>query len=551
MKPSDDRPITASGVQAHSIDALDFEVPKSADSDSGAASSAIGSPLSGRRGTAMAHDNQTKKRWWHSQFNLMLAVFGLLVLAAVLFVLLTPPPEVNQPDYASIETKTLFPDSQTPWTQSQQAEARSESQAILSSLLESKKSLEQKDVLQWAPERYQYALDLAVQGDELYKQSDFADAVQAYQGALDQMDSLYDLLPAIISTRLGKGELAIKQGKSELAKQRFQQVLELDEGNLRATEGLGRAVKLNQVLQLLSKAADKEKEFAESAKLDVLVSAQSILQQAFAIDQKFQATADAIKRIGTAIVEKRFQLAMSDAYQALFNNRYGSASKEFSNALKIKPGDPTAESALQQSLASNKIASLTSLLQDAKTLEDQEQWASAQSNYQTVLQRDTNQVSAKLGSIRSRARGQLNSQIEKVLSDTLSFGQTEQKDKATKALADARAIKQKGPKLTRQITQLESALADSDASIKVSLLSDSLTQISLQKVGSKVLMLGKFSNRKMALKPGRYIAIGVRLGFRDVRKEIELYPTGDSIQSITVQCDQAITLSTPKGRANG
>jgi tetratricopeptide (TPR) repeat protein len=551
MKPSDDRPTTASGVQTHSIDALEFEVPKSTDSNSGAARSAIGSPLPGRRGTAMADNNETKKRWWHSQFNLMLAVFGLLALAAVLFVLLTPPPEVNQPDYVTIEAKTLIPDSQTPWTQSQQAEARSESQAILSNLLESKKSLEQKDVLQWAPERYQYALDLAVQGDELYKQSDFADAVQAYQGALDQMDSLYDLLPAIISTRLGEGELAIKQGKSELAKQRFEQVLELDEGNLRATEGLGRAVKLNQVLQLLSKAADKEKKFAESAKLDVLVSAQSILQQAFAIDQKFQATADAIKRIDAAIVEKRFQLAMSDAYQALFNNRYGSASKGFSNALKIKPGDPTAKSALQQSLASNKNASLTSLLQDAKTLEDQEQWASAHSNYQTVLQRDTNQVSAKLGGIRSRARSQLNSQIEKVLSDTLSFSQTEQKDKATKVLSDARAIKQKGPKLTRQIAQLESALADSDASIKVSLLSDSLTRVSLQKVGSKVLMLGKFSNRKMALKPGRYIVIGVRLGFRDVRKEIELYPIGDSIQSITVQCDQAITLSTSKGRANG
>jgi hypothetical protein len=185
------------------------------------------------------------------------------------------------------------------------------------------------------------------------------------------------------------------------------------------------------------------------------------------------------------------------------------------------------------------------------TLENQEQWGSAQSNYQTVLQRDINQVSAKLGSIRSRARAQLDSQIETVLSDTLSFSQTQQKDEATRVLADARAIKQKGPKLTQQIAQLESALADSDASIKVSLLSDSLTQVSLQKVGSKVLKLGQFSNRNMALKPGRYIAIGVRLGFQDVRKEIELYPAGDSIKLITVQCDQAITLATPKGRKNG
>ena len=242
---------------------------------------------------------------------------------------------------------------------------------------------------------------------------------------------------------------------------------------------------------------------------------------------------------------------MSDAYQALFANRYSSARKAFSNALKIKPGDPTATAALQQSLASDKNASLSSLLRGAKAFEDQEQWGSAQSNYQTVLQRDINQVSAKLGRIRSGARAQLNSQIENVLSDTLSFGRTEQKNKASKVLADARTIKQKGPKLRLQITQLENALADSDASIKVSLLSDSLTQVSLQKVGSKVLKLGQFSSRKMALKPGRYIAIGVRLGFQDVRKEIELYPGDDSIKSITVQCDQAITLSAVKGRSNG
>ena len=38
---------------------------------------------------------EPEHRWWHSQFNLMLSVFGLLVMAALLFVTLTPPP-LNQ-----------------------------------------------------------------------------------------------------------------------------------------------------------------------------------------------------------------------------------------------------------------------------------------------------------------------------------------------------------------------------------------------------------------------------------------------------------------------
>lgn len=549
MKASDDLPVSASGMQPHAIEAIDFEAPKSL--DTGAIGSENSGLLADRYSMVSAQGSHVGKSWWHSQFNLMLAVFGLLALAAALFVLLAPSPELAQPDYTSIETKDLIPDSQTPWTQSQQAEARTESQAILSNLLESKKSLEQKEVLDWAPERYQQALDLAVLGDQLYKEADFAEAVQAYQNAADQMDSLYELLPAIINARLNEGDVAIKQGKSDLAKQRFTQVLELDDGNLRATEGLGRAVKLDQVLQLLSKATDKENEFSVSSNLETLLSAQNSLQQAYAIDGKFQALTDALKRIDIAIVDKRFQIAMSDAYQALFANRYGRARKAFSNALKIKPGDPTASAALQQSLASDKSATLSSLLKDAKAFEDKEQWDSAQSNYQAVLQRDINQVSAKLGRIRSGARAQLNTQIEKVLSDTLSFSRTEQKEKASRILADARSIKQKGAKLTQQIIQLEDALLDADASVKVSLLSNSLTQVSLQKVGSKIIKLGQFSNRKMALKPGRYIAIGIRLGFQDVRKEIELYPGDDAIKSITVQCDQAITVSAVEGLSNG
>jgi len=33
-------------------------------------------------------------KWWHSQFNMMLSVFGLLALTAILFVILLPPPQV-------------------------------------------------------------------------------------------------------------------------------------------------------------------------------------------------------------------------------------------------------------------------------------------------------------------------------------------------------------------------------------------------------------------------------------------------------------------------
>lgn len=547
MKPTDELP------NSQSIEELQFDVPGAPAADpAGGQSTDKQDDRIRARLTGTADDTNPNTRWWHSQFNLMLAVFGLLVVTALLFVLLAPPPDIQQPDYATAPADTTpIADSETPWTQSQLAQARTESQDILANLLDSKKSLEAKDVLLWAPERFQAALDAAAAGDEHYKQQEFAQAISTYQSAVDQMDSLFDLLPALINTRLEEGDAAINAGKSALAKEKYENVLLLEQDNLRATTGLDSASKLDQVLALIGNAAEDEVEFVESGQVSDLESAEQFLLQAKTIDENYEPIDAGLVRVRQAIVDKKFQDEMSKAYRALFANRYSAARTAFSAALKIKPGDKSAAAALQQSLASDKTATLSSLLANAKRFEQQEEWASAQSNYQTVLQRDPNQVSAKLGNIRTGARNQLDLQIREVLSDTLSLGRSENKSRAGSVLQDARAIKSKGPKLLAQISQLESALQQSDSLVKVSFISDSLTQVSLQKAGSKPIKLGQFVQRNMALKPGRYTAIGVRLGYQDVRNEIELFPSGDEVQPITIKCDQPITAAAAQGNPNG
>ena len=147
-----------------------------------------------------------------------------------------------------------------------------------------------------------------------------------------------------------------------------------------------------------------------------------------------------------------------------------------------------------------------------------EEWASALSTYQAVLQRDPNQVSAKLGQIRSQARKQLDQSLVDVLADPLALSRATQRSRAEKILADARAIKTKGELLTRQIGQLDASLKQLDSAVKVSFSSDQLTDVSLVKVGAKPISLGKFSRKNLALKPGRYVVRGTRLGFKDERK---------------------------------
>lgn len=483
-----------------------------------------------------------QRPWWYSQFNLMLAVFGLLVASAMLFVALAPAPEVP---IATAKPSTLerLPDADAPWTQSQLGEARAKSQEILANLLDSKKSLEAKGVELWAAEGYAAALDLAAEGDEAYKQQKFSNAIIQYQAAAEKMNSLFDYLPRQIKQNLQAANVALMAGKVALANEKFRRVLQLEQGNLEALSGLDRSARLEQALVLAAAAKQDEAAFGESNDLASLLAAQTKLQEAKALADQYSPIAKSLQRVEATLVDTRFRRAMSGAYRDLFAKRYSAARRGFAAALKIKPGDDSATRARLQALASDQSASIANLISSAKKYEQQEEWASAQSNYQTVLQRDSNQVSAKLGVIRTGARLELDTEMVSVLSDSLALARIEQKKRASRVLEDARSVNNKGARLRDQIARLESALGQIETVLKVSFLSDSTTYVTLQKIGSKAIKLGQFKQRKMALKPGRYVVTGVRLGYQDVRQEIELLPASGELQSFTVQCSEVVGVS--------
>ena len=54
----------------------------------------------------------------------------------------------------------------------------------------------------------------------------------------------------------------------------------------------------------------------------------------------------------------------------------------------------------------------------------------------------------------------------------------------------------------------------------VRLTSDGATEVTLYRVGDQ----GRFTDRQLQLLPGRYIAVGARRGYRDVRVEFEVTP---------------------------
>jgi len=106
---------------------------------------------------------------------------------------------------------------------------------------------------------------------------------------------------------------------------------------------------------------------------------------------------------------------------------------------------------------------------------------------------------------------------------------------ARTVLAAAQAVDSPGPIHSRQTARLDELLQIATIPVQVEFRSDNLTEVVIYKVGS----LGTFQSRTIDLKPGRYVAVGSRAGYRDVRREFKVSPQGMGTP-IVMNCEEPI-----------
>ena len=78
-------------------------------------------------------------------------------------------------------------------------------------------------------------------------------------------------------------------------------------------------------------------------------------------------------------------------------------------------------------------------------------------------------------------------------------------------------------------------LTQFDAPVHVSVTSDGVTHVVIYRVGD----LGKFNDRSVSLKPGKYTFVGSRLGYRDIRRDVEIAP-GQNDAAVEIHCEEQI-----------
>jgi hypothetical protein len=133
-------------------------------------------------------------------------------------------------------------------------------------------------------------------------------------------------------------------------------------------------------------------------------------------------------------------------------------------------------------------------------------------------------------------RAELARRLEALLANPSRLSAPEVRREAGRLLAEAGNIRGEAPLLRGQTEKLRVTLQLYDQPVLAVLESDGATLVSVQRVGN----FGAFTRRELQLKPGRYVAVGSRTGFRDVRREFTITP-GAGGMVIEVRCTEAIS----------
>ncbi|MBU3070154.1 tetratricopeptide repeat protein [Aestuariicella sp. G3-2] len=485
---------------------------------------------------------------WFQQHKLEMGLFAglLVVLLAVVFWLpkTVHPPAPDQDTFTQANSdasetensqgaapvKSQTGPLESPWQDAQIAKARREAQEILAKLLDKQTTLDKMQVDLWAAESFKTASDNAANGDELYRAREFGPALESYQTALQQFEALIEQAEQEFQQAMSDGAQAIIEQQAQDAVDAYTLATAIRPNNEEAKAGLARAQIQDQVIEQL-----------EAAENQVLQSqyqqAKVHIEKALELDSESQLAAAKLKDINQAITEDNFASAMGQGYSYLQQKQYSKAAAEFRKALKIKPGNATAQDAITQ--ASNQLTqnSIQRNLSQAEQYEREEQWQQALASYQAAQQLDSSVVATKIGVLRTRARADLDKKLQNLIDQPLRLADPAVYRSAQQLLADAASVKPRGPRIEQQQQQLQQALNKALDPVAVLLRSDNETNVTLYKVGK----LGNFKEHTLELKPGRYTLVGSRNGYRDVREEFTLQP-GTNRKTIVIQCDEKIAM---------
>jgi serine/threonine protein kinase/tetratricopeptide (TPR) repeat protein len=410
----------------------------------------------------------------------------------------------------------------------EEGRARFEAESTLGELLSALEVLEGRGIALWASREQLAARDLYQKGDKAYLEKDFAYAEELYLGALTVLEPLYERIEPTFEEAYAGGIAAFDAGDRLEALRLFELAVAITSSHPGAKAGYERARNLEAVLMLV----DQGLEFEEDLDLD---AAQSSFEQAIELDSLWQPAHDGLLRVQETRTKIEFDTRMTEGFEAIVAGEYLAARAAFRMAKKLIPESNEPADGLLQVDQGMRLQDITTLELEAQSLEQDEHWDAVVRTYEEILKIDSTLTFASDGLQNGRQMSALHNELEELIAEPDRLSVPSVMQKATTLVVNITTRQEVGSRLAAQRDELSRLLKRAATPLAVPLVSDNVTEVSIYKVGR----LGNFMRREINLRPGTYVVVGSRPGFRDVRMEFRVAPEID-MEPVVVQCEEQI-----------
>jgi tetratricopeptide (TPR) repeat protein len=226
---------------------------------------------------------------------------------------------------------------------------------------------------------------------------------------------------------------------------------------------------------------------------------------------------------------------MSEGLAALDHGALDEAQAALARAEAARPGATSTADALKRVDEARKSEGLAAHRARAESAEGREDWKGAAAEYEAALKLDPQVAFALAGRARTVPRAELDDALQSYLLRPARLSTEAVAREAERALGRAEEAEPSGPRIQQQRAALERLLRDARTTVNVPLRSDGATEVVVLRVGT----LGTFREKEVTLRPGSYVVVGRRRGYRDTRKTLVVSP-GVRPAPLDVRCEEAL-----------
>jgi tetratricopeptide (TPR) repeat protein len=410
----------------------------------------------------------------------------------------------------------------------EEARVRFETESTLGELLSALEVLESRGIERWAVQEHRAARDLYAEGDRAYLEKDYLYAEELYLGALTVLEPLYERIEPTFQRAYEGAVAAFESGDRLEALRLFELAVAITSSHPGASAGYERAKNLGAVLRLVEQGLEYEEDLE-------LAAAQRSFEQAIELDKVWQPAHEGILRVEKTRIKIEFDTRMTEGFDAIAAGDFLGARAAFRVAKQLIPESTEPADGMLQVDQGLRLQDITTLEREAHSLEQDEHWDAVVRTYEEILKVDNSLSFAHDGLEQGRQMSALHSRLDKLIAEPDQLSVPSVMQSATMLVVDITTRPNVGSRLAGQRDELSRLLKRAATPLPIPLVSDNVTEVFVYKVGR----LGNFMRKEIRLRPGTYVVVGSRPGYRDVRLEFRVAPEID-MEPVVIQCEEPI-----------